>query len=323
MQCEAARDSMVLLHYGELDEHMALDLERHLRNCAACQEELATTCSLLEVADGLPMLEPSPTFLTQSRMQLDEALDALGGHGPLDRARSGFYRWISTLQSAPALATLLVGVGFLGGTALNRYQTAHAPKLPNAVVLVDHTHGVIANVSGIVQTPDSELVQVKYNRVVPESVEGSLDDPQIRQLLLIGMKAGTTNDVRTDSVALLASECRAGHRCGGGGNDEDASRLRGALMVTLRYDKNPSVRLEAIGGLQRYVDQDQRVRDAMLEALMHDPSAPVRKRAIAVLAPVQSDSSVRQVLRTVSTQDESPFIRNASFEALQSADGIQ
>ena len=69
--------------------------------------------------------------------------------------------------------------------------------------------------------------------------------------------------------------------------------------------------------------QDQRVRDGVLEALMHDSSAQVRTAAIGLLEPVQSDSSVRQVLRTVSTQDENPYIRTASFHALQSAADIQ
>ncbi len=32
--------------------------------------------------------------------------------------------------------------------------------------------GVVANVTGIVQTPNSELVQVNYNKMVPESMEG-------------------------------------------------------------------------------------------------------------------------------------------------------
>ena len=52
---------------------------------------------------------------------------------------------------------------------------------------------------------------------------------------------------------------------------------------TLRYDKSPSVRLAALNGLQPYVSQDQRVRDAVLESLMHDDSASVRTRAISLL----------------------------------------
>jgi hypothetical protein len=116
---------------------------------------------------------------------------------------------------------------------------------------------------------------------------------------------------------LLAHECEAGHQCAG----DDG--IRNALLVSLRYDKSAAVRLKALGGLQRYVGQDQRVRDGVLEALMHDSNAQVRTAAIGLLEPVQSDSSVRQVLRTVSTQDENPYIRTASYQALQGAADIQ
>ena len=73
----------------------------------------------------------------------------------------------------------------------------------------------MANVTGIVQTPNSELVQVTYNKVVPETVEGSLDSPDIRALLLKGTNAAAANGVRVNSVGLLADECRAGHECTG------------------------------------------------------------------------------------------------------------
>jgi hypothetical protein len=75
--------------------------------------------------------------------------------------------------------------------------------------------------------------------------------------------------------------------------------------------------------LQPYVGEDHRVRDAILEALARDPNAEVRSAAIGLLEPVHQDSSVRQVLRTASTQDESPYIRTASYNALQGADSIQ
>ena len=193
-------------------------------------------------------------------------------------------------------------------------------KPKGAVTLSNPTQGTIANVTGIVQTPNSELVQVKYNKVVPETMEGSLDSPEIRQLLLVGTNSAATSGVRADSVALLAHECKAGHECTGGA---DGQGIRSALLVSLRYDKNAGVRLKALEGLQHYVGQDQRVRDAVLEALMHDSDAEVRTTAIGMLEPVQADSSVREVLRTVSTQDENPYIRTASFQALQGAADIQ
>jgi hypothetical protein len=61
----------------------------------------------------------------------------------------------------------------------------------------------------------------------------------------------------------------------------------------------------------------------MLEALMHDSSEHVRTRAISLLEPVDSDSSVRQVMRTVSTTDENPYIRTVSTNALAGTASIQ
>ena len=123
-----------------------------------------------------------------------------------------------------------------------------------------------------------------------------------------------------NSVELLTNECKAGHACQ---STTDGKEIRHALMVSLRYDDDASVRMKALDGLQRYVTQDQHVRDAVLEAVMHDPDADVRRTAIGVLEPVQSDSSVRQVLRTVASQDANPFIRTASYNALQNFADIQ
>jgi hypothetical protein len=319
MKCESARDCIVLLKYGELPDELAGALEQHLMSCEGCSAELEAFQHFEEHLAALPVLEPSPNLLAQSRMRLDDALDMIPPRGFLAQLRTNLYRWIGHVQSAPALATLLLGVGFLAGNFTLRYQVAHAPK-PAPVVTVTHPDSVIANVTGIVQTPNSELVQVNYNRVTPETMEGSLDSPEIRKLLMVGTNAAATPGVRMNSVSLLTSECVAGHECQ---PTSDGKGIRHALMVSLRYDQDAEVRMKALEGLQRYVGQDQHVRDAVLEAVMHDSDPQVRETAIGVLGPVQSDSSVRQVLRTVSTQDANPYIRTASFHALQDSPNIQ
>jgi HEAT repeats len=174
----------------------------------------------------------------------------------------------------------------------------------------------IANVSSVVQEPGSENVEVRYNRLVPESIHGSLDDPGIRQLLLLGAQNRLNSDVRDDSVGLLADECRAGHQCNDG-------PVRNALMVSLLYDNSPNVRLKALEGLQPYVGNDTRVRDAVLQSLMNDPDARVRTQAIGLLEPVQADSSVREVLHTVAARDNNPQIRTVSQQVLDQIQQIQ
>jgi hypothetical protein len=321
MKCESASESIILMSYGELPDELAGVLEQHLAGCESCRGELETMQLFEQQMALLPVLEPSPNLLAQSRMRLDDALDMVPPHGLFTRLQTNFFRWMGNLQSAPALATLLVGVGFLAGNFTYRYQVAHEPKAKPGPVYISHpAEGVVANVTGIVQTPDSGLVQVNYNKMVPETVEGALDSPEIRQLLLMGTNAAATDGVRMRSVSLLTNECKAGHWCQ---PTPDGKGLRHALMVSLRYDSDAGVRMKALEGLERYVGVDQHVRDAVAEALMSDPDAGVRKTAIEMLEPVRSDSSVQQVLRTVSTQDANPYIRTASFQALQNVADIQ
>jgi HEAT repeats/Putative zinc-finger len=319
MDCETAVQHIVLVTYGELaDEHIAT-LERHLAECEACNRELKALLAMHEAMAYRPAMEPSPNLLAQSRMRLDDELDAIPPHGFLTRLRVNLYAWLGHLQSAPALATLLLGSGFLAGYFLYSYQAAHRPVQRGAVQLFNTTNGAIADVRGIVQTPNTEMVQVTYDRVIPETIQGSLDDPQIRKILLIGTKAAANNGIRSDSVALLANECRIGHQCDGGPD----GAVRNGLLVSLRYDKNPNVRLAALQGLQPYVAEDQHVRDAVLDALAHDPNEHIRTQAISLLQPVESDSSVRQVMRTVSTTDTNPYIRTVSTHALAGTADIQ
>jgi hypothetical protein len=319
MKCELVKENIILANYGELPDEFAGTLEQHLESCEECRREWDEMRVLEEQLALLPVVEPSPNLLAQSRMRLDDALDLIPPHGFFTRLRSNFSVWIGHVQSAPALATLLVGVGFIGGNFTYRYQVAHQPK-QTTVRLSNPSEGAVANVTGIVQTPNSEMVQVKYNRMVPESMEGSLDSPAIRELLLTGTHAAADSNVRANSVSLLADECRAGHACLGG---PDPKGIRNQLLVSMLYDEDAGVRLTALQGLQRYVGQDPRVRDAIAEALSRDPSAEVRKQAVATLVPVKTDSAVRQVLRTVSTQDVNPYVRTISYNALQDSANIQ
>ncbi|MGA3082664.1 MAG: HEAT repeat domain-containing protein, partial [Terracidiphilus sp.] len=174
----------------------------------------------------------------------------------------------------------------------------------------------IASISSIVQQPNSHLVEVRYNQLVPQRIQGSLDDPAIRQLLMLASENSASAGLRDDSVGLLAAECRAGHSCQGAG-------IRDALMVALRYDKNAGVRQKALQGLEPYVAADVRVRDAVLEALMNDADPRIRTDAINILEPVEGDTSVRQVLHSVANTDQNPYIRTVSRQVLNSVPEIQ
>jgi anti-sigma factor RsiW len=321
MKCNDALQNIILAQYGELPDELQFPLEQHLGHCEDCRREWNSMLALQEDLALAPLAEPSPNLLAASRMALDEALDALPPRSFAQRFTGNAFRWLGFLQGAPALATLLVGVGFLGGNLLVRYQVSQIKRPVADVWMTSPARGPIASVSGIVATPDSDLVQVNYNRIVPESVQGTLDDPQIRQILMLGTKLATNDQVHEQSVQYLAGECRAGHDCGP--TADAATDIRKTLLASLRYDTNPKARLQALAGLQRYVADDQHVRNAVLDALLHDKSPDVRIQAVNVVEAVQADSSVRHALRTVSEQDANPAIRTASFQVLQGSNGIE
>jgi hypothetical protein len=322
MNCESAQQNIVLAQYGELPDELLHQLDQHLSLCEECRREWNAMLALSEELANDPIIEPSPNLLAASRMRLDEALDAMPLKSVTQRFWGNAFRWFGYVQGAPALTVLLVGVGFLGGNIIARYQAAHVPPPPRTVATTNSSQGPIANVSGIVQTPDPQIVQVKYNRLVPETMQGSLDDPQIRNLLMLGTKLAANPDVHGEAVSMLVDHCPAGSACSDDTSNGTDS-VRSTLLASLHNDQSAQVRLKALQGLQPYVAQDENVRNAVLDTLMNDQSADVRSAAISMLEPVQADSSVRRVLRSVSTQDSNPAIRNASFQALQGSADIE
>lgn len=327
MSCEVAQEEIVLAVYGELPDDRAHRLEQHLLHCEKCRQEMEAVSALQRALAAAPMTEPSPSLVARARMHLDEALDRMPQGGWLRRVGQSFRRSAGRLASAPLMASMLLLVGVAAG-AWAGYRTglhaaaatpsqALARNTGDAVpVLADFDESQIAGVSSIALEPGSENVEVRFERLTPETVFGTLDDPQIRQLLLLGARSRANPAVHDDSVDLLARECRNGHQCTGG-------PIRSALMVALRYDRDATVRRKALEGLEPYVADDMRVRDAILEALLNDPNAGVRTQAISVLEPVEGDSSVRDVLQTVASQDENPYIRTVSRQFLEQVSQIQ
>ena len=332
MKCELAHERIVTGAYGELPDDQAHELDRHLAECAGCRQEREQLLAMKVLADALPVVEPGPNLVARSRLRLDEALDALPAMHWYERVVQRLMNSVAGLQAAPLAACLLLvaglGAGGLGGFEFAQNRAAHAaattpalatakvPAPAQATAAAQPEIANVASISGIVRQPGTEMVEVSYNQLVPRKINGSLDDPEIRQLLMLATENSSSAGVRDDSVGLLAAECRAGHSCQGAG-------IRDALMVALRYDRNAAVREKALEGLEPYVSQDVRVRNAVLEALLNDSDPRIRTESINLLEPVEADTSVRQVLYSVSTSDDNHQIRNTSRQVLSRVPEIQ
>jgi hypothetical protein len=327
MNCEVAHERIVLAAYGELLDEQVHELERHLTSCNDCRGERDQLQALKTLAAAYPVVEPDANLIARARLDLEEALDAIPPKRWYERFAGRMLNNFARLQAAPVATGLLLvvgmGAGSLGGYEFAQARAAHAagraPQIAAAasarvpLVVVPTS---VASISSIVQQPNSEMVEVRYNEVVPQKIEGTLDDPAIRQLLMMASEDENSAGIRDDSVGLLAAECRAGHSC-------NAAGIRDALMVALRYDRNQGVREKALKGLEPYVAEDMRVRDSVLESLLNDSDPRIRTEAINILEPVEADMTVRQVLSTVATSDQNPQIRNISRQVLRRAPEIQ
>ncbi len=329
MNCEVAHERIVTAAYGELPDEQAHELERHLDGCAECLQEREQVLALQVLAQALPVAEPDANLIARARMRLAEALDALPPRRWYERWAQRMGNGFAGLRSAPVAAMLVLAVGAgAGGWGGFRYAQRHtisqgatAAKASTASAEQAQPSDAalnlkdVASVSSMVRMPGHEI-DIVYNQMVAHHLVGSLDDPSIRQLLMIGTENPNSAQVRGDAVSLLAAECRAGHSC-------RPSGIRDALIVALRYDASPAVREQALAGLEPYVAEDVQVRDAVLEALMSDNDPKIRTTSISMLGPVEADTSVRQVLNTVSTSDENPYIRYVSRQILNQVPEIQ
>ena len=309
MKCQVTQDNLNLYLYDELADDARHEVENHLSNCADCSAELKTLRMFHGALTDSKPEDPSASLLAASRMRLQEALESAEQNRGWSRFTLDLAGWMHQMRFSPALAVILIMIGF-GGGILASFRTGPIGGKGGTGSTVDPSSASIASISGITQDPQTNTVQIKYNKLVPDETSGSLNDPKIQQLLLYAAHNNYNSGVRLDSIDMLTQR------------PEDA-QVREALIFALRYDKNPGIRLKALAGLKPYVKSDIRVRDVMLEALLRDSNEGVRAEAIRSLHPVTADSSVRATLATLAEKDSNTYIRNESRRVLASLPEIE
>jgi anti-sigma factor RsiW len=308
MNCDWVQENICLYLYNELADDERHELEQHLRRCTSCAGEMAAQQEFQAQMTALPAEEPSPSFLASARMRLQESLETV------EQKRAWYHRfafdpaaWLRQVHFSPALAAILLMVGFGSGIGtMYKVTGSNAPHVQAGPV----DAASIGGITSIEHKPNSDQVQITYQSVMPRTMEGSVNDANIKNMLAYAAKSNYNNSgVRLDSVDAL------------NGKVEDPT-AREALVYALRYDSNPGVRLKTLDGLASYVKQDIRVRNAVLDALLNDSNLGVRSGALHALEPVRADSSVRMALQQLAKEDPSDYIRTESQRELSSMPSI-
>jgi hypothetical protein len=297
MKCEWVQENITLHVYGELADDARHELEQHVARCADCAAELKAAQAFHDLLTHEAAAEPTPNLLTASRMRLQEALETAEQGGFWRRLAFDPTNWLRQVRFSPALASAILILGFAGGLGTSYKVLVHTPQNPTTAAPSTPSEASITGIQSITQEPGSNQIAIKYNTVSTLETQGSLNDQRIQQLLLFAARNNYNSGVRMDSVDLLTHE-------------PNVSQVRDALIYALRYDTNPGVRLKALDGLGSFVKDDVHVRDAVLEALVNDANPGVRTEALRLIEPAKADGSVRGVLMTLASKDQSQYIKS-------------
>jgi hypothetical protein len=294
MKCEWVRENITLHVYGELADDARHELEQHVARCADCAAELKAEQEFHALLSQDRAAEPTPNLLAASRMRLQEALETAEPGGFWQRLAFDPANWLRQVSFSPALASAILILGFAGGVGTAYKVFGHQPLNPGTPAPAEAS---ITGIRSVTQEPGTNQIDIKYDTVSTLETQGSLNDQRIQQLLLFAARNNYNSGVRMDSVDLLTQK-------------PDVSQVRDALIYALRYDTNPGVRLKALDGLGGFVKDDVRVRDVVLEALVNDSNPGVRTEALRLIEPVKADGSVRGVLMTLASKDQSQYIKS-------------
>ncbi|MCI0402096.1 MAG: HEAT repeat domain-containing protein [Acidobacteria bacterium] len=304
MKCKHIEEKLPLYFYEELVADERAEVEAHLAECAHCAEVAAEFGRLRAALDERPIPEPSPTLLVHCRSDLEEALD---------REQTGWRAlvrgWFGQAPGQPALrwasAVAILVVGFSAGWTMQG-KTSPAQTGGNQSERpwfgADMTGVRINGITQVAPDPQTGEVKLTLNAERQVTLEGSLDDPRIQNVLVYAMKNYDNPGIRHDSVEALGAR-------------SNNPTVREALLHAALHDPNPGVRLEALDALRESAGQAE-VRGALLDVLKNDENPGVRVAAIDILLEDADDEDV-PVLAELAREHQNPYVRYKCTKALR------
>ncbi len=313
MTCHQIQLNLSLYLYGELDFAQEEALERHVGDCALCQQFLARE-KAWHTGINSGVRDAPLDLLMQCRQELRSAITQHGAKRKTDRLswlHWAWLRWADPLGMSAgrwsvrlALASFLVFIGFASARWFGRHSLAGSiyGGKTSAMSFLDPSSAHIRDI----RPGDNHQVRILVQQVNQREVTGTPEDESIRRLLLAAMQDPADPGLRVDSVEMLQGQ--------------NGTDVRDALLKTVRSDPNAAVRLKALEALRPF-SSDAATRDALKFVLQHDDNADVRSEAIDILAPVNQKldvtpdlaATLQEIMRS---ERENDYVRARCFQVL-------
>jgi HEAT repeat protein len=290
LNCSNYEDRAILYAAGELNLEDSAAVEAHAQKCLNCaailSREIGFRKTLAVRVQPADVVDRSDLLLARCRSELFETLDDAAAQPKRSWTSLAPWRWLGALRQTIVFrpgwsAAALLLVGALAGTAARELYRQVALPVGNPVITV----------SAPAPITEQELETIGRDgiRLEPQSgslapkVELQVRSPQPRVV------QGTSDDAEIRRVLAYV----IGH----GGQFDDG------------------VRLQSIDALRPAAD-DPQVREAMSEALRHDPNPAVRLRAIEALRDVGSATDVQSAILGALSDDDNSGVRIQALNSL-------
>jgi hypothetical protein len=290
LNCSNYEDRAILYAAGELNQEDSAAVEAHAQKCANCAaillREIGFRKTLAARVQPADTLDRSDLLLARCRSELFETLDDAAAQPKRSWTSLAPWRWLGALRQTIVFrpgwsAAALLLVGALAGTAARELYRQVALPVGKPVITVSAPAPITEQE---IETIDHDGVRLEpqTGSLIPK-VELQVRSPQPRVV------QGTSDDAEIRRVLAYV----IGH----GGQFDDG------------------VRLQSIDALRAAAD-DPQVREAMSEALRHDPNPAVRLRAIEALRDAGSAADVQSAILGALSDDDDSGVRIQALNSL-------
>lgn len=322
-------EMLMLFHFGELSEMESKIFQNHLKSCEKCQKELAELRQMSGLLSQEPEELPSMDLVEKANLEVmkklgDEATVS-GFNGIKDffnEIADSFAQLFAQpkFQLSGMAATLLIGV--LVGKVWMSSGIKNNPDM--MIQLLSNSKEISAEQynkfqktlastmlkSGNVEVEDflssdnvSEdgIMSVSYKLKNNFEVQGGLDDPTVRDMLLYAARKDENPTRRLRAINMLSSI----------GMNEKIEETFSAVIL---HDSDDNIRLKAAEILGEY-ELSEKSLESFKSVALRDTSSNMRLKAIEVLKD-QKAENMETVFAVLASRDRDDQVKEAAKQAL-------
>jgi len=276
MQHNEYKKLIQLSFYGELSLREQDDLNKHLKICVECREELENQKNLLALLSEHKSSKVNDEILSSARYQLRGALRMEKNKF---RIADELLTKLAGLFSTPArlafsfatvmLIGILIGSLFLGKKDVTEIITTTGDS---DITELSGDDVQISNLCFIDSDPSDGEIEFTFEAVKPVYVKGKVNDPKIQSILTFSMLNESNPGSRLNSINAMYTEQSLSF-------DKD---VKDAIITVVMTDENPGIRREALK-LMKKIPYDEEIKQAYLFILTSDSSSGLRIEALNAL----------------------------------------